>query len=138
MTGGTATVSTQPRVSETQHSLYGPHGKRGVTERTTAPVEGPPHDLTGFQRDLLVLVASLEECNGLDIKDAYDAITGEDMNTGRLYPNLETLEETGLIDKEVVNRRTNAYRITPRGKRELLAYREWLRAALEPIDEDSD
>ena len=38
------------------------------------------------------------------------------MNHGRLYPNLETIVEAGLVDKGEHDRRTNYYEITDDGK----------------------
>jgi DNA-binding PadR family transcriptional regulator len=82
-------------------------------------------DLTGFQRDLLVVTAGLEEPNGLDIKDELEEYYESDINHGRLYPNLDTLVEKGLLEKGQADERTNEYELTPRGDRELRARRKW-------------
>jgi DNA-binding PadR family transcriptional regulator len=82
-------------------------------------------DLTGFQRDLLVVAAGLDEPNGLDIKDELEAYYTGDVNHGRLYPNLDTLVDKGLVEKAKADERTNRYVITDRGERELEARREW-------------
>ena len=78
------------------------------------------HDLTGFQRDLLYIIAGLEEPHGLAIKSELEGYYENDINHGRLYPNLDTLVEKGQKD-----RRTNSYTVTGRGNRELDARREW-------------
>lgn len=57
------------------------------------------HDLTSFQRDVLYIVAGLTAPNGLGIKDDLDDYYATDINHGRLYPNLDTLVEKGLIKK---------------------------------------
>ncbi|MFB6155190.1 MAG: PadR family transcriptional regulator, partial [Haloferacaceae archaeon] len=44
---------------------------------------------------------------------------------GRLYPNLDTLVEKGLVEKGQRDRRTNYYTLTRRGRREIDARREW-------------
>ena len=82
-------------------------------------------DLTGFQRDLLVVAAGLDEPNGLDIKDDLETYYTADINHGRLYPNLDTLVEKGLLEKAKADERTNRYLLTDRGERELRSRREW-------------
>ena len=83
------------------------------------------HDLTGFQRDLLYVLAGLSEAKGLAVKDELDGYYGAPINHGRLYPNLDTLVEKGLIEKGQYDDRTNAYSLTRRGHREIEARREW-------------
>ncbi|MFB6360967.1 MAG: PadR family transcriptional regulator [Halobacteriales archaeon] len=83
------------------------------------------HDLTGFQRDLLYVVAGLDNPKGLAIKAELDDYYGTEINHGRLYPNLDTLVEKGLADKGHKDDRTNEYSITTRGRNELEARRDW-------------
>jgi len=83
------------------------------------------HDLTGFQRDLLYVVAGLEEPHGLAIKDELEQYYESEVHHGRLYPNLDTLVEKGLVEKGQIDRRTNSYTLTSRGRREIEARREW-------------
>ncbi|MFB6361549.1 MAG: PadR family transcriptional regulator [Halobacteriales archaeon] len=83
------------------------------------------HDLTGFQRDLLYVIAGTEEPHGLAIKDDLDDYYGTEINHGRLYPNLDVLVEKGLVEKGRLDDRTNAYSLTRRGHRELEARRDW-------------
>jgi DNA-binding PadR family transcriptional regulator len=83
------------------------------------------HDLTGFQRDLLYVIAGLDEPHGLAIKEELETYYESEIHHGRLYPNLDTLVEKGLIDKGQRDRRTNYYTLTRRGRRELEARREW-------------
>ena len=64
------------------------------------------YDLTGFQRDLLYVIAGLDEPH-------------------RLYPNLDTLVDKGLVEKGQRDRRTNFYTLTRRGSREIDARAEW-------------
>lgn len=78
------------------------------------------YDLTGFQRDLLrVIAASEENLHGLGIKEKVESEYDKEIHHGRLYPNLDTLAEMGLVRKEQVDRRTNSYSLTPRGKTEV-------------------
>ncbi len=83
------------------------------------------HDLTGFQRDLLYALAGLDQPKGLDVKAVLDEYYGQDINHGRLYPNLDALVEKGLVEKGKHDDRTNAYTLTRRGRREVGARREW-------------
>ncbi|MEF8775405.1 MAG: PadR family transcriptional regulator [Haloarculaceae archaeon] len=83
------------------------------------------HDLTGFQRDLLVVIAGLEDPHGLAIKEELEEYYESDVNHGRLYPNLDELVSKGLVEKGQKDRRTNVYRLTARGERELSARQSW-------------
>ena len=87
-------------------------------------------DLTGFQRDLLYVIVGLENGtppHGLAIKDSLEEDYEGEIHHGRLYPNLDTLAEMGLIEVTAIDNRTNAYSVTQRGHRELEARREWER-----------
>ncbi len=83
------------------------------------------YDLTGFQRDLLYVIAGKEEPHGLAIKEELEGYYETEVHHGRLYPNLDTLVEKGLVEKGERDRRTNFYRLTGRGHREIEARREW-------------
>jgi PadR family transcriptional regulator, regulatory protein PadR len=89
------------------------------------------HDLTGFQRDLLYVVTGLDEPHGLAIKDDLEDYYDKEVHHGRLYPNLDTLVNKGLIEKSEKDRRTNIYTLTQRGQREIEARRDWEQAYLE-------
>ncbi|MEF8773367.1 MAG: helix-turn-helix transcriptional regulator [Halobacteriales archaeon] len=83
------------------------------------------HDLTGFQRDCLYVIAGLGTPHGLAIKEELEDYYETEIHHGRLYPNLDELVEKGLVEKGQKDRRTNAYTVTQRGERELEARREW-------------
>ena len=83
------------------------------------------YDLTGFQRDLLYLVDGLNDPHGLAIKDELDEYYDQEIHHGRLYPNLDTLVEKGLLEKSQRDKRTNEYTTTRRGTREIEARVEW-------------
>ncbi|WP_135305411.1 PadR family transcriptional regulator [Haloarcula amylovorans] len=91
-------------------------------------------DLTGFQRDLLYVVAGLEEPHGLAIKDELEKYYEKEIHHGRLYPNLDSLVEKGLVEKSEKDQRTNVYTLTQRGHRELEARREWERKYVESAE----
>jgi DNA-binding PadR family transcriptional regulator len=83
------------------------------------------HDLTGFQRDLLFIIAGLDDPHGLAIKDELEEYYQKEVRHGRLYPNLDTLVDLGLVEKGKKDKRTNEYRIQDRGLRELEARMRW-------------
>lgn len=83
------------------------------------------HDLTAFQRDCLYVVSGLGGPKGLAVKEELETYYSTSVNHGRLYPNLEVLVEKGLVEKGSKDERTNEYRLTDRGRRELEARREW-------------
>ena len=83
------------------------------------------YDLTGFQRDLLYAIAGQEQPHGLAIKEELEEYYEKEIHHGRLYPNLDTLVEKGLVEKGEYDKRTNYYQMTRRGERELEARRDW-------------
>jgi PadR family transcriptional regulator PadR len=89
------------------------------------------HDMTGFQRDLLYLVAGPDDPHGLAIKKELEEYYEEEVNHGRLYSSLDTLVEKGLVEKGQKDKGTNFYSITQRGKREIKARREWEKQHIE-------
>jgi PadR family transcriptional regulator PadR len=93
-------------------------------------------DLTAFQRDIIYVVAGNDNPHGLAIKEALDDYYNEDINHGRLYPNLDDLVDLGLIEKGERDRRTNEYELTDRGVRELTARREFEDELVEEVLED--
>jgi len=82
-------------------------------------------DLTGFQRDLLYVIAGFDRPSGQDIKDEVEAYYSSEINHGRLYPNLDTLVNKGLVEKGQLDRRTNYYAITADGEQAIVDRQEW-------------
>ena len=83
------------------------------------------HDLTGFQRDLLYAITGRDDPHGLAIKEELEDYYEKEIHHGRLYPNLDTLVDKGLVEKGDKDRRTNFYTLTRRGRREIQDRREW-------------
>jgi DNA-binding PadR family transcriptional regulator len=81
-------------------------------------------DLTGFQRDLLYVIAGADRPSGQQIKESISEDVGE-VNHGRLYPNLDTLVERGFVNKGQHDRRTNYYQISDEGRTAISERREW-------------
>ena len=91
-------------------------------------------DLTGFQRDLLYVIAGQDQPKGLAIKDELEAYYQTEIHHGRLYPNLDTLVEKGLVEKGEHDRRTNAYRLTQQGREAITDRRDWEDQYLQAIE----
>jgi DNA-binding PadR family transcriptional regulator len=83
------------------------------------------HDLTAFQRDQLYVIAGLDGARGVRIQDELEKYYMDDVQPGRLYPNLDKLVEKGLVNKEPINDRANSYSPTRRALRTLDARDEW-------------
>ena len=82
-------------------------------------------ELTGFQRDLLYVIASLDGAHGLGIKNEIETVYEIDVNPSRLYPNLDTLVTKGLVEKGRIDDRTNSYDLTEQGLQLIATRREW-------------
>lgn len=81
-------------------------------------------ELTGFQRDLLYVISDRDRPSGQELKEEITAYVG-DVNHGRLYPNLDTLVNHGLVIKGQHNRRTNYYHISEQGSQLIRNRRRW-------------
>ena len=81
--------------------------------------------LTGFQRDLLYVIADLEKPSGQAVKESYEESVENEISDARLYPNLDTLVNEGLLRKGDLDRRTNYYSITDKGLEALEIRRTW-------------
>lgn len=82
-------------------------------------------DLTGFQRDLLYVIAGADQPSGQDVKDEIEQYYSNEINHGRLYPNLDTIVNKGLVEKGQLDRRTNYYAITEDGEDAIEDRRAW-------------
>ena len=97
----------------------------GESERGDEDAHRDVHQLTGFQRDLLYVIAGLERPSGQDIKERLEARSGRDITHGRLYPNLDVLVTNEFVEKGEIDRRTNYYAATDYGLDALQSYHEW-------------
>lgn len=82
-------------------------------------------DLTGFQRDMLYVIYGLDEPIGLEISDSLTEYYDEEINNGRLYPNLNDLVELGALNKEERDRRSFYYTVSDEGVEMLSNRRTW-------------
>jgi DNA-binding PadR family transcriptional regulator len=87
-------------------------------------------DLTKFQLRVLGVLSSAENeqdnLHGLGVKERLEAYYGTEVNHGRLYPNLDTLVEQGLVERGSKDRRTNWYAISGDGRVVLTDEVAWL------------
>ena len=82
-------------------------------------------DLTGFQRDLLYVIAGADQPSGQKVKEGVEGYYTTEINHGRLYPNLDTLVNKELVEKGELDRRTNYYSISDTGVEAIEERREW-------------
>lgn len=93
-------------------------------------------ELTGFQRDLLYVVAGLEEPKGITVQRELESAYGSSVIHARVYQNLDTLEEEDLVEKGAKDARTNYYALTEDGREVIEERREWERDYLAESDVD--
>jgi len=96
-----------------------------MSESKTAEESEPVRDLTAFQQNVLA-VLSEEPRYGLAIKRELEDYYGEEVNHGRLYPNLDDLVGMGLVEKSQLDKRTNQYELTEFGEEAVADRLEWV------------
>lgn len=96
----------------------------GVQARPSPP-SSEFADLTGFQRDILIVLDGTDKYKGLEIKEELEAYYNKEINHGRLYPNLDTLVEERLAEKISLDERSNGYSLSGRGEAHVAARQYW-------------
>lgn len=91
------------------------------------------YDLTAFQRDLLFVLAGMEEPKGLEVKEKLEGYYQDDIHHARLYMNLDKLADMGLVQKGSIDDRTNYYSVSRRGFREIRDRQDWEEEMLEEV-----
>lgn len=77
--------------------------------------------LSGFQVDLLLAIPRAEPHgqgdlpHGLNVKRRLERDRGEEINHGRLYPNLDALADHGLVVRGRIDKRTKSVTLTQAG-----------------------
>ncbi|AWB28738.1 hypothetical protein HARCEL1_12895 [Halococcoides cellulosivorans] len=94
-------------------------------------------DLSQLKRDILYVISGLDDPKGLEIKDELSTYYDEEINHGRLYPNLDDLAEAGFVDKFKVNGRSNGYRLTTGGRNLMESRRRWEQTKLARLSVDT-
>ena len=72
-----------------------------------------------------MIIGGLDKPNGLEIKEELESYYVNEINHGRLYPNLDTLVEDELLEKSKADERTNTYTLTEKGEQALRERHEW-------------
>ena len=90
------------------------------------------YELTSFQRDLLFVVGGLTSASGKEIKNEIEDSQGRKLLAGRVYTNLDTLVEEGLIEKGEIDGRTNRYVITDDGREAIEQLYDWQQQHVDP------
>jgi DNA-binding PadR family transcriptional regulator len=96
------------------------------------------NELTGFQRDLLYCIAGTNDPYGLQIGRELENYTSTEVNHGRLYPNLNTLVEKGLVKKQSKDDRTNLYTLTDLAIDHIEERRQWENDKLQHLNITAD
>ena len=81
-------------------------------------------NLTAFQQNILTILSE-EPMYGLAIKRELEAYYDQEVNHGRLYPNLDDLVEMGLVEKSPLDKRTNQYELSEEGEDAVLDQVAW-------------
>ncbi len=102
--------------------------------QTVTASPGIAPELTAFQQNVLTILAE-EPRYGLAIKRDLESYYGEEVNHGRLYPNLDDLVDLGLVEKTALDKRTNQYALTDDGYQALLDQLEWTFSKLAADDD---
>jgi len=89
-------------------------------------------ELTGFQRDLLYVIAGADRPSGQAVRREMEKHAG-DVTHGRLYPNLDSLVEYGLVEKGPIDKRTNAYVLTTAGAQAIERRQRWEQQYVAPL-----
>ena len=71
-------------------------------------------ELTAFQKNILTVLAERPRY-GLAIKRELESYYDDEVNHGRLYPNLDDLVSEGFVEKSALDKRTNEYALTDAG-----------------------
>jgi len=91
-------------------------------------------DLTAFQRDLLYVIASLDDPYGLGIKEELESYYDDDVNTGRVYQNLGKLVDNEYVEKAAIDKRTNSYTLTAKATTAMDNRQSWETKQVRRID----
>lgn len=77
------------------------------------------HDLTDFQRDLLVVIDWLDAPSGSALRGELQLFYDTVIHDKQLYPTLDALVAMALVEKGQQDGRTNAYTLTHLGHQEI-------------------
>ena len=95
-------------------------------------------ELTGFQRDILCVLCGLDEPKGMAVQSELESYYGSEVLHARVYQNLNSLAEAGLIEKGERDSRTNYYRVTDDGHDAMADLVSWKRQYLDASGVSAD
>ena len=98
---------------------------------------GQRDETTGFQRDVLCVLCGLDDPKGMEIQSELEDYYGSEVLHARVYQNLDSLAERGLVEKGERDSRTNYYRITDAGRDAIEDVLAWKRTYTEDVEADS-
>ncbi|MFP4174196.1 MAG: PadR family transcriptional regulator [Halobacteriales archaeon] len=75
-------------------------------------------DLTEFQKNILNVLVGNPMC-GVEVKRELDEYYDDEINHGRLYPNLDKLADRGYVEKRALDERKNEYVLTDGARHEI-------------------
>ncbi|ACV49052.1 MULTISPECIES: PadR family transcriptional regulator [Halomicrobium] len=107
------------------------HGQTATESDVTHRLESVL-DLTGFQRDVLLVIVDSDETwpSGAAITRSFERIWHTEINRSRVYQNLDKLQEQGFVTTYPIDGRTKGYSLTDHGENAMLAYRRWMLSCL--------
>lgn len=108
-----------------------------MSEAQTITASDRARDLTAFQQNILIILSE-EAMYGLAIKRQLEEYYGEEINHGRLYPNLDNLVDKSLLEKSELDKRTNQYELTEEGLAAVVGLIEWTLSKFVTGDERAD
>lgn len=82
-------------------------------------------DLTGFQRDLLYVIAGGDEPNGLTVRAEIDKYYEREIDRAHVYYNRDVLFEEGYLEHSERVGRGKRLRLTEKGQQSLVERRSW-------------
>lgn len=114
-------IDSPPRDTESEQS----GGDLTDNQRGSEVLSEEFAELSGFRRDLLVVINGLEAPKGLEIKRELEEYYDGTIHHSRLYPNLDTLVEAGFLEKSAQDERSNRYELTDFGANHIEARYHW-------------
>ncbi len=98
---------------------------------------GQRDETTGFQRDILCVLCGLDDPKGMEVQSELESYYGSEVLHARVYQNLDSLAERGLVEKGERDSRTNYYRITDAGRDAIENVVTWKRAYTTDVESDT-
>jgi DNA-binding PadR family transcriptional regulator len=97
-------------------------------------------ELSGFRRDILLILAWSEPTNGRGLLDDLSTLRDEEIGDARLYPNLNALVDAGLVEKRenYHDDRSHEFRLADAGRYALRDHAQRLAGAVNALDEHTE